>query len=105
MITPQAAHEPGEAGSPARAVTLVEAMSLARRTVAMFTELPVDQVAECTPRGGGGGWRVVVDVVESKARLGDNDMLGAYEVMVDAAGEVAGFQRIGRYNRTDAARG
>lgn len=93
------ADEPAGAARP----SLVEAMSLARRTVAMFTELPVDGVPECAPEQG--GWRVIVEVVESKARLGDNDMIAAYQVSVTEAGEVGSFQRIDRYNRTEAARG
>ena len=83
--------------------SLVEAMSLARRTVAMFTELAVDAVPECAPDDD--GWRVVVDVVESAARLGDNDLIASYEVRITGSGDISGFQRIARYNRIDAARG
>lgn len=101
MSTPQVqnADHPTEG----RRLSLVEAMSLARRTVAMFTELAVDAVPECAPDGA--GWRVVVDVVEAPARLGDNDLIASYEVRVTEEGEVGGFQRTARYNRIDAARG
>ncbi len=85
-----------------KALTLVEAMSLARRSVALFTELKVDSVATC--ERGEEGWRVVVDVVEAAARMGDNDLLASYEVIIADAGEVRRYGRVGRYRRDDAAR-
>lgn len=91
-----------EAEFGGRPVTLVEAMTLARRSVALFTELAVDAVAECGRDGD--GWRVVVDVIESAARMGDNDMLATYEVHLSATGEVTRFTRTGRYLRNDASR-
>lgn len=93
---------PFEDGRAGRPITLVEAMSLARRSVALFTEMTVDSVAECARDGE--GWRVVVDVIETVARLGDNDVLATYEVLMDAVGEVTRFTRLGRYHRNDAAR-
>jgi hypothetical protein len=89
-----------EGGGP---LSLVEAMSLARRSVALFTELKVDSVATCETQEQ--GWRVVVDVIEAKARMGDNDLLASYEVIISNAGEVSRYGRVGRYRRDDAARG
>lgn len=93
--------KPASAG-PAR-ITLVEAIRAARDAVAEFTNLPVDAVSACTPREG--SWLAEVDVIESPARLGDNDMLATYKVTIDPNGALAGFERIARYNRTDAAGG
>lgn len=86
----------------ARTMTLVEAMSLARRSVALFTELQIDAVASCERVDA--QWRVCVDVIEAAARMGDNDLLCTYEVMIDPAGEVTRFNRLQRYHRNDAAR-
>jgi hypothetical protein len=91
-----------DAAPAARALALPEAMSLARRSVALFTELTIDSVANCEKAEG--GWRVVVDVIEVPARMGDNDLIASYEVMVGADGEVGRFTRLGRYHRNDAAR-
>jgi hypothetical protein len=85
-----------------RLIGLRDAMSHARAAVALFTELCVDAVASCERDGE--GWRVVVDVVEAPARIGDNDMLASFEVLLDAYGECERYSRIGRYHRTDAAR-
>lgn len=88
---------------PGRPVSMPQAMALARNAVALFTELTVDAVVSCGRAES--GWRVVVDVVESPARMGDNDLLATYEVTMAADGEVEGFARTGRYHRADAARG
>ncbi len=101
-----AAPEPGAApaGEPVRrAPGLMEIAAAARTAVAFFTELPVDQVASC--RRQGDGWVAVVDVVESRARLGDNDMLASYEVTLGPDGAVEALARTGRYLRDDAAGG
>jgi|OM-RGC.v1.030106429 Gas vesicle synthesis protein GvpO. len=98
------ARDLADAAAPGRPLSLVEAMSLARRSVALFTELKVDQVATIEPAEQG-GWRVVVDVIEAAARMGDNDLIASYEVILGAQGEVARYARIGRYHRDDAARG
>jgi hypothetical protein len=85
-----------------RPLALTDAMTLARRAVALFTELQVDTVVSCAKKEG--GWLVVVDAIESAARMGDNDMLATYHVTLSMDGEVEGFERTGRYNRADAAR-
>ncbi|MGF1469971.1 MAG: gas vesicle protein GvpO [Sandaracinaceae bacterium] len=79
----------------------VQVAAAARQAVAFFTELPVDAVASCNP--GPDGWTAVVDVVEARARMGDNDLLAIYEVRLAAQARVEGLTRLGRYRRDDAA--
>lgn len=93
---------PAPLDAPARPLSFPDAMSLARRTVALFTELAVDGVVSCARREG--GWTVVVDAIESPARMGDNDLIATYQVLLAGDGEVEGFERTGRYHRSDAAR-
>ncbi|MEM1264659.1 MAG: gas vesicle protein GvpO [Pseudomonadota bacterium] len=90
QVSPPAAH---------RRLTLIEAMSLARQSVALFTDLPVDAVVSCKRHEE--GWRVILDVVEAAARLGDNDLLATYEMMLNADGDVETFERLRRYHRED----
>ena len=92
------------ADAPDRLLSLVEAMSLARRSVALFTELKIDQVATIE-QAEAGGWRVVVDVVEAAARMGDNELVASYEVIISGEGEVSRYARIARYHSDDAASG
>lgn len=75
-----------------------EAVAIARRTVAGITDLPVDAVSHCQ-REPDGIWCVVVDVIESQARLGDNDLVAAFEVRIDVRGEVLMCSRTRRYRR------
>ena len=90
-------------GWPAAAdgpVTLFEAMAVARRSVSLMTDQPIDGVAG-SERLDEGGWKVIVETIEGAARMGDNDLLAAYEVSVAADGEIAGFRRTARYHRED----
>ncbi|MEM8869598.1 MAG: gas vesicle protein GvpO [Pseudomonadota bacterium] len=81
------------------ALSLVDAMAIARRSVAVFTELPIDSVVSCIALDG--GWQVNIDVIEGAARMGDNDLLAAYEVSISPSGEVSAFSRKRRYHRED----
>lgn len=81
-----------------RPITLIEAMAVARRSVEQLTSLRIDAVAR-TERTPDGGWTVTIDVVEAKARMGNNDLLCAYEVTLAPDGELTGFGRRHRYLR------
>lgn len=85
----------------AETLTLMEAIGIARRTVAALTDLPLDAVAS-SERHPEGGWRVVVDAIESPARLGDNDLIASHEVVLGADGALLGFSRLRRYRREEA---
>lgn len=85
-----------------RSASMSDVLAVARRSVAGIADLPVDAVSHCEKREDG-IWRIVVDVVESPARLGDNDLLAAFEVHIDPQGELLYCSRIGRYRREDAA--
>ena len=47
----------------------------------------------------GDGWRIGVEVVETRRIPDSADILALYEVRVDRHGELAGFRRVGRYGR------
>lgn len=79
---------------------LKDAIAIARRSVTGITEQEIDAVSHCA-RQADGSWHVVVDVVESHARMGDNDLLAAFEVHVDETGDVTYCSRTRRYRRED----
>ena len=79
---------------------LKEAIAIARRSVTGITDQTIDSVAHCQKQESG-VWHVVVDVIESSARMGDNDLLAAFEVHVDETGEVIYCSRTRRYRRED----
>ncbi len=82
------------------AITLLEAMANARKIAAEMTGHAVDalSLAERVDTG----WRLVVDVVEAPARMGNNDLLSAYEIMLAIDGGMEAFRRLRRYHREDA---
>ncbi|SIR14374.1 Gas vesicle synthesis protein GvpO [Haladaptatus litoreus] len=69
------------------------------RTVAgSLTDSQLDGVVE-VERLGGEGWRVVAEVVERNSIPDTQDILGRYVISLDAAGNVEGYGRAGRYRR------
>jgi Gas vesicle synthesis protein GvpO len=48
------------------------------------------------------GWLVTVAVVELRRIPNSTDVLGAYAVTLDDGGELTGYQRRRRYNRSQA---
>lgn len=92
--------EPFAAAHTERRIALKDAIALARRSVSGITELKIDAVSHCE-RKENGMWNVVIDVLESHARLGDNDLLAAFEVHIDESGEVLYCSRTHRYHRED----
>jgi hypothetical protein len=77
-----------------------EAIEAARRAMASTGQVDIDTVAACEA-GDDGCWRVEIEVVESHARMGDNDLIAAFDVRVGETGEVRSFRRLRRYFRED----
>ncbi|MFB4310265.1 gas vesicle protein GvpO [Actinomadura sp. GTD37] len=50
-------------------------------------------------RAGEDGWRVTVEVVETRRIPDSADILAAYDTEVDADGELVGYRRARRYPR------
>ena len=49
-----------------------------------------------------GGWELEVDVVELKRVPDTASLLATYHVTTDDAGDIAGYERVRRFNRGDA---
>ena len=81
-------------------LTILQAIAHAKEAVTTMTGLTIDSVVHCA-RGEDLNWAVSVDVVESFARMGDNDLLATYEVAIAPSGEMQSFARIKRYHRED----
>ena len=81
-------------------MSMMGAITEAKGAVLAMTGLPVDTVAQCR-KGDDGAWRISVDVIESPARMGDNDLLATYEVIIGADAELMSFDRLRRYHRED----
>lgn len=88
-----------EAAARAAPLSMMRAMELARSHMAGISPQPVDGIASAERAGS--GWTMVVEVIESPARMGDNDLLAAFQLDVDGNGDLAGFRRLRRYHRED----
>jgi Gas vesicle synthesis protein GvpO len=49
-----------------------------------------------------GGWELMVDVVELRRIPDTASLLATYRVTTDDTGEVAGYERLRRFNRSEA---
>ncbi|MEM6826244.1 MAG: gas vesicle protein GvpO [Pseudomonadota bacterium] len=80
------------------ALGMAEAVDHARAAITTLTSSELDAVS-LAEEIDDHSWRVELDVVESAARLGDNDLLCAYEVRIAPNGKLLGFRRLRRYHR------
>lgn len=74
---------------------------LAKEIIIELTDQPFDSIALCEAKED--GWRVVVDVIESRARMGDDDVITVYQLDMDVEGALKGYRRLGRRKRFDDA--
>lgn len=82
-------------------LSLPQVVARARDSLALFTDMPIDQIVSCAQADA--GWRVDIDIVESAARLGDNDLLVTYSLSLSTSGDVQSIERLRRYTREDLA--
>lgn len=88
----------GESGEVV--LTLPDVIGKARMSVSAITSAPLDAVRSCC-LGSDDQWIATVEVIESHARLGDNDLLSAYALTIDPSGNLVSFERVGRYYREE----
>jgi hypothetical protein len=74
----------------------------ARGQIAEMTGMEAESVSSIR-RGDDGGWNVVVEVLELSRVPSTDDVIGSYEVELDDEGELIGYERIGRYPRSQAS--
>lgn len=81
-------------------LSMMEAMTEARTAVTGMTGIDIDSVVQCQ-RDPSGIWNIALDVIESPARMGDNDLLATYEVQIAPGPELISYNRLRRYHRED----
>jgi gas vesicle protein GvpO len=82
-------------------VTGRDAIERAREEAADLLRRPIESVLGLEPEDGG-GWRVIVEVVELERIPRSTDVLGAYAITLDKSGELAAARRERRYYRNQA---
>ncbi|PJI91437.1 gas vesicle protein GvpO [Yoonia maricola] len=79
---------------------MLGAINAAKAAIGSMTGQQVDAIVQCT-RADDGDWTVAIDVIESFARMGDNDLLTTYAVQINAHADLVNFNRLRRYHRED----
>src|SRR5690606_16863281 len=85
----------------ARRPAMMSASEAAERAAEHVTAM-TGRSAECVvglERAGDDGWRVQVEVVETRRIPDSADILAIYETEIDADGELVGYRRARRYPR------
>jgi Gas vesicle synthesis protein GvpO len=80
---------------------MLQVVNQAREAMETIIGRKPEVVSRCEPQGE--KWLVTIEVVETKARITDNDMMATYQLMLDSAGEVTGIDRVRQYVRARAA--
>ncbi len=91
-------HEPGQTSQVA--LTMLDAIDAAKVAIGSMTGQQVDAIVQCS-RADAGDWTVAIDVIESFARMGDNDLLATYQVQINSSADLVNFSRLRRYHRED----
>ncbi len=86
--------------SSSETLTLVNAQQRAEEAAEELLDHQFEGIIKAETADGD-GWRTVVEVVERSAVPDTQDIIGRYEIMLDAAGEVTGYELLERYRRND----
>jgi hypothetical protein len=78
-----------------------EAIERVRRDLPQLLGKPIESVLGLESQDDN-GWKVTVAVVELSRIPPTTDVIGAYAVLLDGDGEVAGYRRERRYHRNQA---
>jgi Gas vesicle synthesis protein GvpO. len=78
---------------------LLEAQRRAREVTAELLDYEFDGVIKVEMTGD--NWRTVVEVVERNAVPDTQDIIGRYEITLDATGTLSGYELVERYRRGD----
>ncbi len=88
-------------GNGRRSMSAREAIEQVREEFPSLLGRPIESVLG-VERQDGDGWQVTVQVVELERIPRSTDVLGAYAVELDDGGELIGYRRRRRYNRSQA---
>lgn len=79
--------------------SVVEIQKHAREHVPELIDQPLDSIIEVDQDDN--GWRVIVESIERRSVPDTQDILGRYEVVLNANGQIRSYRRLARYRRDD----
>lgn len=90
-------HSGGSSSETTSGIGLVEAQERSREVAEELLERPLESVIKIEANDD--GWRTVVEVLERSAVPDTQDIIGRYEITLDATGNVSGYEMLERYRR------
>jgi len=82
-----------------RRMNLREVIERAKQGVGELTPLKLNTVIGASKDEESGGWRVLVELLEKTSIPDSMDLLGIYEILLTAEGEIVRFERKGMRRR------
>lgn len=76
----------------------IDAVAAGRAAIEAITGKPPEHASRCAPTGE--GWELQYEVMETKGRLADNDILATYVLKLGEDGDLLGYERTRRYTRS-----
>lgn len=86
--------------SPSEKLTLLEAQKRAEEVAKELLDHQFDGIIKAEAADDD-GWRTVAEVVERSAVPDTQDIIGRYEIRLDAVGDITGYELVERYQRGD----
>jgi hypothetical protein len=85
-------------GSSSRRISAGAAAKRARDEFPDVSDIPVERVSAVDRTDK--GWQVTLEALELRRIPETMDVIGVYEVDLTARGQVSGWRRVGRFNRS-----
>jgi len=79
----------------------IEALLAGRTAIESIAGKPPEHTSRCAATEN--GWELQFEVLESRGRLTDNDILATYLLKLDGDGELSAYERTRRYTRAGNA--
>ena len=76
----------------------IEAVAAGRSAIEAVTGKPPERNSRCAAAEG--GWELQFEVLETRGRLADNDIIATYVLRIDREGDLVGYERTRRYTRS-----
>ena len=75
----------------------IEALTAGRTAIEAITGKPPEHTSRCAAAES--GWELQFEVLETRGRLADNDIIASYVLQLDENGDLLGYERTRRYSR------